>query len=36
MSGKLANERITDSSRRIQLCSSARGVLEISPYDEAN
>ena len=27
MSGKLANKRITNSSNKIQFCSSARGVL---------
>ena len=37
MSSKPANERIMNSSRRIQLFSSPRDVLEISPqYDEGN
>ena len=34
-SGKLANERVMNWPHRIKLFSSARGLLEISTYDEA-
>ena len=34
-SGKLANERVMNWPRRIQLFSSACGLLEKSTYDEA-